>query len=178
MVHKIHAVAYFVTECSVTLKKFLTARSKFQLFSSKGFTLVELLMVVAIIGILATLAIPNFNAYILTTKNKRCATDIRVIDKAITAYILDKNALPSTATVFSDIGMPNQLDPWNRPYIFKNLSDVGAVPLEDIAGVALNTDYDLYSKGANNVSTQAAGNPNNADDIVRSNNGSFAGVRP
>ena len=145
---------------------------------SNGFTLVELIVVVGIIGVLATTAIPAFSKYIKTTRNNTCIADIRTIDKAIGAYYIDKGVLPPTASFLSSIGMSNQLDPWKRSFAYLNLSDAGAVPLDDIAGNPLNTDYDLYSKGENNSSSAAAGDPNNADDIVRSNNGSFAGLRP
>jgi general secretion pathway protein G len=141
---------------------------------SCGFTLIELIMVVAILGILAIMSIPSFKTYLKTTKVNVCASDLRVIDKAITAYIMEKNALP---TSLSDVGMNNQLDPWKRPYVYQNLS-LGGTPLQDFSTIDLNTDYDLYSKGEDDASSPAGGGAGNEDDVVRSNDGSYAGLRP
>jgi type IV pilus assembly protein PilA len=44
---------------------------------SLGFTLVELMIVVAIIGILASIAIPQFSEYVRKTEDKAAQTDLR-----------------------------------------------------------------------------------------------------
>ncbi len=57
---------------------------------SKGFTLVELLIVVAIIGIIAAIAIPNLITAIQRGKQKRTVGDIRNIGTAIEEYVVDE----------------------------------------------------------------------------------------
>ncbi len=138
----------------------------------QAFTIVELIVAVAIIGILATMSVPAFTQYINKTKNGRCAADIRTIEKDITAYAIDKNALPPTLL---DAGF-NKLDPWDHPYSYSVIGS-GPAPLEDFIGDQLNTDYDLYSKGADGASNNIAADPAINDDIVRSKDGSFAGLR-
>lgn len=140
-----------------------------------GFTLVELIVVTAVLGILAAMAIPNFNEYSRTAKNNACLSELRTIEKTIAVYVIEKNALPNS---LNDIGLASRLDPWKRPYQYTNLSIAGAVPLEDIAGVVLNLDFDLYSFGEDGSSSSVSGDPGNADDIVRSNDGAFVGKRP
>jgi type II secretion system protein G len=58
---------------------------------SKGFTLVELLIVVAIIGIIAAIAIPNLNLAIQRSKQRRTMADMRAIAIAWEARNVDAN---------------------------------------------------------------------------------------
>lgn len=142
---------------------------------SRGLTLIELIVVMAVLGILSTLGISSLSEYVKTAKNSACASDLRAIEKAISAYVVEKNVLPNS---LADVGIDGKLDPWKRPYEYANLGIVGAVPLEDFATVVLNVDFDLYSKGEDGLSNPASGDSVNTDDIVRSNDGAFVGKRP
>lgn len=173
MADKINVYKYFVSKCIASMQQLTTCMKQ----GSAGFTMVELIVVMGILSVLATLASPSYMRYIKTVKNSACFADLRSIDKAITDYAIEKNALPASLT---DVGMANQLDPWKRQFVYQNLGEVGSVPLTDIANIALNLDYDLYSKGDNGDSSTVlpSDDPVNADDIVRSNNGVFVGLRP
>ena len=141
----------------------------------RGFSLVELLTVMAIVAALATTAIPTYNAYLKTVQNGRSVADLRTIDKAVTSYILDNNSPPP---ILSAIGASaTQLDPWGRLYVYNIILPDGSNALEDQFGVPLNTDYDLYSKGADGLSGQLYTDPGSGDDIARFNNGVFVGLR-
>ncbi|RJP18638.1 MAG: prepilin-type N-terminal cleavage/methylation domain-containing protein [Candidatus Omnitrophota bacterium] len=61
---------------------------------NKAFTLIELLIVVAIIGILAAIAVPNFLNAQLRAKIANAVSDMRSIDTALEMYKLDKNIYP------------------------------------------------------------------------------------
>ena len=59
-----------------------------------AFTLIELLIVVAIIGILAAIAVPNFLNARLRANVSRTNSDLRALDMAIQSYQVDGNAFP------------------------------------------------------------------------------------
>ena len=57
-----------------------------QLKSQKGFTLIELMIVVAIIGILAAIAIPNFLTYQLKSRQAEAKTNLQAIKTSEVAF--------------------------------------------------------------------------------------------
>jgi prepilin-type N-terminal cleavage/methylation domain-containing protein len=61
---------------------------------SKAFTLIELLIVVAIIAILAAIAVPNFLEAQVRAKVSRAQTDMRSVATALEAYAVDHNQYP------------------------------------------------------------------------------------
>lgn len=177
MVKETNADKYSAAELPVFLHTFTTRRERAAVYGCHGFTLVELIVVCAILGVLAMMAIPSMKSYIRTAKNNACASDLRVIDKAVIAYFIEKNVLPAS---LNDVGLGAQLDPWKRPYVYYVNSGVDPDPLalKDISGViVLNKDYDIYSVGEDGLSNVAP-DATTVDDVTRSNDGSFVGVRP
>jgi len=75
-----------------------------QLKSHKGFTLIELMIVVAIIGILAAIAIPNFIAYQAKSKQSEAKVSLGAIFTSAVAYQAESNPQTYVATSISAIG--------------------------------------------------------------------------
>lgn len=70
-----------------------------------GFTLVEIMIVVAIIGLLAAIAIPNFVKARTTSQANACINNLRQYDGAVQQYALE-NKLASTATYTMSVLKP------------------------------------------------------------------------
>ncbi len=60
--------------------------------ATAGFTLVEIMIVVLIIGILLAIAIPNFVQARETSRAKSCVANLKQLDSAKQQYMMDKNA--------------------------------------------------------------------------------------
>lgn len=71
---------------------------------SKGFTLVELMVVLLIIGILVAIAIPIYNKTQAEAQKKSCQANLRTIDGAIAQYQADGNDMDDLTVVNDLVG--------------------------------------------------------------------------
>lgn len=139
-----------------------------------GFTLIELIVAVAILGIIAAVAIPNYSQYLARTRIAQAVTDIRGIELTLERVAVANNGQYPDSLAAVGIA---QLDPWGRPYQYLNVmttNNRGQVR-KDRALNPINTDYDLYSMGPDGESVSPLTARQSRDDIVRARNGQFVG---
>ncbi len=140
----------------------------------RGFTLLELMVVIAIIGTLAAIAIPNYLGFREKARVTLAISDIKGIEGAIQAFMLNNNRLPNTLI---EAGLGNPVDPWGKAYVYYPVDSVPIGKLrKDKALVPVNTDFDLYSMGSDGASVAAFTANASHDDVVRANNGSLIGL--
>ena len=75
--------------------------TKFTKNNEKGFTLIELMIVIAIIGILAAIAIPQFSAYRKRSFNSAAQSDVRNAGTAQEAYFVDNETYCTTTATLT-----------------------------------------------------------------------------
>jgi general secretion pathway protein G len=128
----------------------------------QGFTLIELIVVILILGLLAGLVVPRLFRHVTQAKITVAKAQIAAFQTALGAYKLDTGNFPTTEQGLEALrtlptGVSNwagpylpkdiPLDPWNRPYIYKYPGDHGDEP-------------DIISYGADG---QPGGDGENAD---------------
>ncbi|HOT74706.1 MAG TPA: prepilin-type N-terminal cleavage/methylation domain-containing protein [Candidatus Wallbacteria bacterium] len=69
--------------------------NKLRTKGSAGFTLIELMIVIAIIGILAAIAVPNFNRARAQAKKKSCVANMKTIEGAVELYQMENGTQPN-----------------------------------------------------------------------------------
>ncbi len=129
---------------------------------ASGFTLVELLVVLVILGLLAGLVGPRVLGQLGGAKSKTAAVQIKDLEQAAELFKLDVGRFPTNDEGLEAlIERPGSAQGWNGPYLKK-----GGVP-KDPWGNAYHyespgkrTDVDIYSLGADNA---LGGEGENAD---------------
>ena len=138
-----------------------------------GFTLVEVMIAGAIMGVLAALCTTNYLVYIERVRVARAIFEIKGITTHLDVTKIQGGNLPAALVA---MGLARN-DPWGRPYRYLRIA--GGLPAgirRDQFLVPLNTDFDLYSRGADGLSRDRITHPDSLDDVVRGSNGAFIGL--
>lgn len=120
--------------------------------AANGFTLIELMVVLAILGLLATVVVINVLPSQDSARRQKAMADIALLEQALDMYRLDMAAYPTTEEGLAALSSPPPTlaasdrfrsggyvkrlpdDPWGRPYLYANPGVHGAI--------------DIYSLGA------------------------------
>ena len=116
----------------------------------RGFTLVELLVVIIILGLLASLVGPRLFGRVGQSKQATARAQIELLGAGLDQYRLDVGSYPPSAAGLSALVQNPNVPNWNGPYLKKN-----AVPQDPWGKPYLykccpgdHGDYDLWSEGA------------------------------
>jgi general secretion pathway protein G len=140
-----------------------------------GFTMIEIVIVLAIVAILAALASAAYGRYRDRVLVSQAVADIGAMSAAIKLYERDERALPGS---LEEIGAGKRLDPWGRPYQYVDLATMkgNGKARKDKKLAPLNSDFDLYSLGKDGDSKPPLVTPVSRDDVVRARDGQFIGL--
>ena len=130
--------------------------------SRRGFTLVELLLVLVILGILASLVLPKFTGRTEQARVTAAQTQISTFGTALDAFEVDTGSYPRGQDGLNQlVAAPADVPNWRGPYLKSEipLDPWGRAYIYEFPGRINPSGYDLRSMGPD-------GQPNTADDIV------------
>ena len=118
--------------------------------SREGFTLIEIMIAIAILGILGALIGPNFLSYLAKAKVKATRLSLVGVQKAIDDFYIDTNKYPEKLRDF--LKKPTtEIKGWDGPYLKKDEAptDAWGEPFKYARTSGGKKPYDLSSYGPN-----------------------------
>jgi general secretion pathway protein G len=138
-----------------------------------GFTLLELVLTLALAALLGAFAIPAYRGYVERVRESQAIADIGGLQLDLYNWELLNGAFPATLAA---AGLDDLRDPWDQPYVYLNMALAGVNDVRKDKNLhPLNTDFDLYSIGPDGDSKLPLTAKASRDDILRANNGAFIG---
>ncbi len=143
--------------------------------NNKALTLLELILVVAILGTVSGIAIPSFLAHRDKVLAQEAISDIAGIELVLHKYFAEHGRYPDS---LADIGQDGNADPWGNPYEYLNMANdpKNNQCRKNKEVHPINTDFDLYSVGKNERSVLAITSELSWDDIIRAYDGAYIGL--
>lgn len=124
--------------------------------AKRGFTLIELMLVVIIIGTLVAMVMPRFAGRGEQARVSAAKADIQAnIATGLKLYELDNGAFPTTSDGLAALLVkPPSASNWNGPYIEKQPVDPWGRQYKYASPGTHRTDYDLFSLGKDGVESE------------------------
>ena len=132
------------------------------------------MITVMLMGVLAAIAMPYYGDWRNRIRNLDAQNDIIGNEAKIETYLTMHGQLPAT---LADVALAAMTDPWGQPYVYYDIAANGkGGARKDHALNPLNTDYDLYSPGADGKSKAQITQQDSVDDVIRASNGGYVGL--
>ena len=139
-----------------------------------GFTLIELMICIAIVATLAAIAIPNYIGFRDRATTIAAINNLKKIESIIIIYNINFGQFPET---LAQVNLNHMKDPWGNPYQYLRIDggDTKGKMRKDHSLVPVNSDFDLYSMGPDGKSQPPFTAKASRDDIVRAGDGGYFG---
>ncbi|MEP5765189.1 MAG: prepilin-type N-terminal cleavage/methylation domain-containing protein [Halieaceae bacterium] len=159
---------------------------------SRAFTLIELVIIMTILGVIMSVALPAYENAKHKARMAQCKADIVMISQRLEKYRAFNYAYPDALSTLGAVDP----DPWGNDYQYLNLdnyTDKGKLekdkgkggggkppkapkPRKDKNLKPLNTDFDLFSMGPDGDYKENLSAKVSRDDCIRANDGTFIGL--
>ena len=141
----------------------------------RGLTILELTIVIALVALLAGMATPAISGYVERARVNRTIAEIGRISIEIYRWRTNNGGVFPDS--LADAGIAIELDPWGNAYAYANVATTPQNNLRKDKNLnPINSDFDLYSNGADGETQRNLNGQKARDDIVRANNGAFIGL--
>jgi len=146
--------------------------------NSAAFTMIELLIVVAMTGTIAAIGLPEYMEALEKARIARAIGDIVTAGEDIRLFSLDNGRVPNN---LAEVGYANLKDPWGEPYEYVPVivapnGQKAKGYRKDHFMVPLNSDYDMWSNGKDGTHAPPLTAKSSRDDIVRALDGAWVGL--
>ena len=142
-----------------------------------GFSIIELMIAVTIIGALIAIAVPWYEGYREQARISTAVGDLRILDNQLKSYRISNEQLPDLLT---QVPQGDRKDPWGNTYRYLKIegdetATKGKVRADKNMN-PINTDFDLYSNGKDGATSRQLTSQKGRDDVVRANDGNYFGL--
>ena len=155
----------------------LQIRSAPRLNRGQGYTLLELMFAVLVVGLLAAIAVPSYARILEQQKIQQGERDLRLIGLRIENYRTATGVAPDN---LNQLNMKLPKDPWGHDYQYLNfdakIPGINGLIRKDHNLHPLNSEFDLYSMGADGDSKAPLTAQASRDDIIWARDGDFVGL--
>ena len=144
--------------------------------AQRGYTLIELMIVVVLISILSSVAHTSYIGYSERARVAKVIGDLGRIHIALQKFLLTgPGGFPADLSVLS---LDTLADPWGNPYQFLIIDGLGnnGAARKDKNLVPVNQQYDIYSMGKDGVTASPFTSNLGKDDIVMAGDGAYFGL--